>query len=321
VKACNICGNTDGNKIHNVGDHWYGTPEWFNYIECSACSCLQIETIPDNLSSYYDNDDYYSFKPLDRSAGKCKIFVKKNIYKISELSLKLNNKRMMGIFPGPNFLPWLSKAKVKFTSHILDIGCGIGDLLLYMQSYGFSELVGIDPFLDADIYYPCGLDIYKKYPTEIDSKFDFIMMHHSLEHIPDQHAIFKTLDQLLNPGGYCMIRLPVVSSYAWHEYGLNWWCIDAPRHLYLHSDKSIQLLADSVNLEVVDKICDSSELQFIASEEIGKGICVLSEGSYFTSQPNSHYSSDYIQSLAARAEELNKQGNGDMAGYFLRKPA
>ena len=38
----------------------FGTRERFAYFECSACGCLQIETVPADMARHYP-DNYYSF--------------------------------------------------------------------------------------------------------------------------------------------------------------------------------------------------------------------------------------------------------------------
>jgi len=36
------------------------------------------------------------------------------------------------------------------------------------------------------------------------------------------------------PGGWCVIRIPTVSSFAWEHYREQWVQLDAPRHFFLH---------------------------------------------------------------------------------------
>ncbi len=39
--------------------------------------------------------------------------------------------------------------------------CGSGELLLRMYTEGFENLSSVDPFIEADIRYPCGVLIEK----------------------------------------------------------------------------------------------------------------------------------------------------------------
>lgn len=41
----------------------------------------------------------------------------------------------------------------------------------------------------------------------------------------------------------CLLRLLIVPSQAWREYGVHWVQLDEPRHLYLHSVDSLRAVA------------------------------------------------------------------------------
>jgi hypothetical protein len=56
---CQICGNARDNRLHRAREMMLGLRDEFEYVECAACSTLQIKAIPD-LSRYYPRD-YYSF--------------------------------------------------------------------------------------------------------------------------------------------------------------------------------------------------------------------------------------------------------------------
>lgn len=57
------------------------------------------------------------------------------------------------------------------------------------------------------------------------------MFHHSFEHIADPFETLCSVRRLLS-SGTCLIRIPIVDSWAWENYGVNWIQIDAPRHFF-----------------------------------------------------------------------------------------
>ncbi len=145
------------------------------------------------------------------------------------------------------------------------------------------------------------------------------MMNHSFEHMPNQLEVLINLHNILETGGYLMIRIPIVDKYSWRKYGLNWIAIDPPRHYYLHTEKSIELLANKsgFKLEYVDY--DSTDFQFIGSEQVLKGIPLRSSESYFHNKKESIFTKKEIKKFKAKAQQLNKDKDGDFAVFYLRK--
>src|SRR6185295_7824147 len=98
--------------------------------------------------------------------------------------------------------------------------------------------------------YGNGVRILKRGLDHLDGEYDFVMLHHSFEHIPDSAAALAALGRRLAPGGTLLIRIPVADSFARQHYGINWLNWDAPRHLYLHTRRSMELLAASAGMEI-----------------------------------------------------------------------
>jgi len=107
-------------------------------------------------------------------------------------------------------------------SQVLDVGCGAGHLLHSLRELGFYNLLGIDPFNQADIAYPNGLRVEKRDIFSEQGQWDAVMFHHSFEHLPNQRTNLGQAFNILKPGGMALVRIPTVSSYVWQEYGVNW---------------------------------------------------------------------------------------------------
>ena len=173
MSACNVCGNEVGNTTHIARELHLGMGDEFKYFECSSCGCLQIVEVPKNLSKYYPSY-YYSYKSgstLDFSrrglGGYKQRFVLRALtnYYFGKKSFfgkwLASESSLSGDFP-----LWVRPTTTKFgvatSSPILDVGCGRGKTLLDMRAYGFTNLQGVDPFLDSDVFYENGVKIYKK---------------------------------------------------------------------------------------------------------------------------------------------------------------
>ena len=202
---------------------------------------------------------------------------------------------------------------------ILDVGCGSGRLLYIMKEAGFENVFGADPFIRGDLEYDNGLKIYKKSVEQMaeDSRWDFIMFHHSFEHVASPIEVLGAAKNLLKEKGKIIIRIPVV-GYAWEKYGVDWYQLDAPRHLYLHSKESMNYMAEKVGL-TIDKIkYDSTSSQFMISENYQKGIPLIQE----VPKPTgfSYIKEKFRKRKYKRMSKiLNKNMNGDQAAFILSR--
>jgi len=324
MTLCRICGTESEHPLHTVLEMQYGTREEFVYFECTNCRCLQIRDFPAAPEKHYPND-YYSFFPrsLAQSLTLTQRVKKHGRRKI--VDSQLANKSALGTLLerrlGHDFIPyWLLKDGLNIFSgsQILDVGCGTGEDLIDLELIGFRRLLGVEPFIPSDIVYPNGVKILKSSLDSINGTFDFIMLHHSFEHMKEQLKVLQKLNSLLPSGHYVLIRIPI-RSYAWEHYGTNWAQIDAPRHFFLHSVDSFKLLASQAGFEISQIIYDSNEFQFWASEQYARGISLRDENSYGVNPSLSIFSKTDIESYRAKANVLNQEKRGDQACIYLQK--
>lgn len=314
--SCKVCGNLSGNKIHIVREMYLGTREKFDYLECDSCGCLQLLNIPADMSQYYPKD-YFTFH--QKIEGKLKSFLNCQRDKASLGENTFLGDLLLKIFGTPTYIEKLKTAKVSFSDSILDVGCGKGILLHRMKESGFKNVIGIDPYLDRNIRYKNGLTVLKKTLDEINGSFDFIMFNHSFEHMENPLHILERTNKLLNPERCVLLRIPVSDSYAWKKYGTYWCSIDAPRHFYLHTKKSIAFLAHKSGFEIVKITYDSRSWQFWGSEQYARDISLLDENSYFVNPGKSVFTKKDIEGFEKKTRQLNLTGEGDQAEFYLKK--
>jgi SAM-dependent methyltransferase len=323
MNTCRICGNANLNKIHTAREMMYGLRDEFEYLECNNCDCLQIVSIPTNLGDYYPSD-YLSFSNLQTSHLANESFLRK-LLKKQRTRYMLGNKNIIGFLVskiGPDYFEydwsWFSNTNVTLDSKILDVGCGIGKLLRALQNVGFEKLYGVDPFIDKDIEFG-KVKIHKKELEDIEGTFDLVMMHHSFEHMLDSKASIKAASNLLKPGGSLLIRIPVL-GYPWRKYGVNWFGLDAPRHLYLHTKKSIKLLAEAAGLELIDiRYDDQTGNHFWGSAQYSQDIPAIDPRSHW--RGNGSVFSDFeMQRFMKEMRDKNIASDGGQAAFYLYKP-
>jgi len=181
------------------------------------------------------------------------------------------------------------------------------NLIIYplytLKEFGFRNLLGIDPFIESDIRYKNGVSILKKTINDIDEQFNLIMFHHSFEHM-EPFETLREVTRLLAPDSFCIIRIPVADSWAWENYGVNWVQIDAPRHFFIHTRKSMAILASYAGLKIEKVICDSTDFQFWGSEQYKKDIALYPLNSFSVSPRKSMFSREQIRSFKKEPNNL-----------------
>jgi len=316
---CIICNQKINNYSHFVPEMMFGLKEKFAYGECLNCGCLQIKDLPENMEKYYPSN-YYSFHNLISKLDFIISFVRQKMaaYYIFGQS-NVVGKILIKFLTPPDFYHWAKKINLNLKAKILDVGCGQGHLLIGLKRAGYQHLMGIDAYINHDIFYKNGVKIYKKELTQIAEKFDFIILNHSFEHFLNPQETIKKLSDLLNNGGCLLIRVPIVPSFAWKKYGINWVQLDAPRHVFIPSIKSMEILSKIAGFDHLEVEFDSNDFQFWGSEQYQKGIPLRSPLSYGENPKKSIFTKAQINVYKNKAQELNKNKTGDSASFYFFK--
>ena len=270
---CILCHNTENNKTYSVKELQLALDEFFDYQLCGSCGSMQLQNVPENLAKYYPNEDYYSFKldmPIRKKAD--------TIRKIQAGYLLFGKHKIVGRLLSigyrlPEQYEWMKITGAKYNSAILDIGTGNGSLLIKLFQIGFTNLTGIDPFINESHQYG-SVKILKKDIYEVTGQYDVVMMHHSLEHMFQPKQVLEQAGKITRPGGAVLIRIPIMGNYGWQHYGAYWCGIDAPRHIFIPSEKQMRLLAEQAGFTVEKFYYDSSDYLIWSSEQYKKGMAL-----------------------------------------------
>lgn len=321
-ESCQICGNEQNNRTHAAREMMFGTREPFHYLECGNCGTVQLIDIPD-LAEHYP-DGYYSF-----AEGENELAVNaKRRFAVRQIGKYLvtgrgtlgrlfadRKPKLASQFPESLREPLL---KLSMRSRILDLGCGGGQLLRILSSFGFKDLTGADAFIEQDLVYPDNVRVLRAGIDELDSSYDLIMLHHSFEHFPNPLESLLQIKRLLADDGTCLIRIPI-ASYAWQTYGVNWFQLDPPRHLFLFTERAFVGLANEAGFEVVKTIYDSTAAQFTVSEQYAADISMHDPEAFKGNVAESIFTQEQLDNWEKQTIQLNREGRGDQACFYLKK--
>lgn len=232
---CPICKHQYHLVVMKVHDDRYGYPGHFNLMRCANCkhSFLDTSLTKTQLIEMYTN--YYPRKSFD----------------IEHYTSYVEKKGLSAWFNGLNgsAFRWVPKSVC-----VLDIGCGFGESLGYHAARG-CDVYGVEA--DENI-----LRVVKRFGYNIhvglfDDKvfgadfFDYVTMDQVVEHVTDPLLTLQGVARILKSGGAAILTTPNASGWGVKVFGDRWINWHAPYHLQFFSKKSIKLLADKADLEIV----------------------------------------------------------------------
>jgi len=141
---------------------------------------------------------------------------------------------------------------------ILDIGCGNNSPSTTKRWFPDCHYAGADinqynnndeDLAALDAFYLLGAD-GSGYSAIPDDSFDFVILHHVVEHMAAPAQILAAVSSKLKPGGYVWIAFPSLRSLSLPSaHGTLQFC-DDPTHVYLPDIREISniLLANGVKV-------------------------------------------------------------------------
>lgn len=323
---CRLCQTSGAYPLFTVREMMYGSRRAFDYIHCLACGCLQILKIPSQLGQHYPSD-YYSQAVRDEPAPATGL--KGALIRWYCRSATLRPKSVMegmlrACLPVPaDFAAlgnYLVEAHLKSSKErILDVGCGSSPhRLAAFRRCGFTAVEGIDPFIAEDTFYH-GVPVYRRTLEEMEGQFGMIMFHHSLEHVPDPLNTLRSAVRLLRSGGLCLVRIPVMSTYFWRTFGVDWVEIDAPRHLHMMAAQTIEMLAKKTGFQLRKTTFDSQGWEIAASHQFRANIPLRDARSFVHTGVNGMFSADRWAKFEDQSRELNRVSDAGRACFYLEK--
>jgi SAM-dependent methyltransferase len=316
--CCRVCGARLHDEPLTVPEMSMGTGEQFRFAECTGCGSIQLLDVPDDLGRYYP-PGYYSF--VDHRPGKIAMFLKSHRASGALGRPTLLSGLVRWVVGDPPFTEWARPPYVTPGARILDVGTGGGRLLREMALGGFTDLMGVDPYLAAETDPFPGVKMLKGRLQDVPGQFDTVMLHHVLEHFEDPVGAMREVGRLTRPGGFAIVRVPLSGSYAWRTYGASWVQLDPPRHICIPSARGVEILASAGGFEVAEVRFDSTAFQFWGSEQVRMAIPLHDRRSVHVRGGRGSFTRRQMRSFGVRAIELNRTGEGDQACFYLRRLA
>ena len=151
----------------------------------------------------------------------------------------------------------------------------------------------------------------------MEGVFDRIRFGDCFEHIENPLETLRCVKRKLKPEGVCQMTMPVFPNAAFDTFGINWYQLDAPRHICLYSEEGMKYLCDKCGLMVERVEYNSNLYQFIVSYCYELGISLKEfeiERNYILGQ----LGEEMVEYFKMASERVNKKKYGDHAQFTIR---
>lgn len=155
---------------------------------------------------------------------------------------------VMGV-PWREHMRWRARdvqAVVPGPARLLEIGCGDGYFLRYMQDSGWN-VRGVEPGRAAVEYATKELAVPVEcgFPEDLSSslgRYDVIYMNHVIEHIGSPVETLRCIRSNLAEEGWLCLATPNWLSLDRWLFGRHWMALKPPQHLFLYDGRTLGAL-------------------------------------------------------------------------------
>lgn len=198
-KNCPICDSHKVRVLYNrlfSGMHDIVPFSSYTVIKCEVCGMVYAGDIVQEM-------------PLGEYYNRLSKYETQDFFKVSQAKAM-----------DDNIITFLERY-ISVNDKILEIGCGMGNLLYQFQQHGYKNLVGIEPSLNnvEGIVQRWNIPCYQgtlgeEIPKIKKQKFRLIIMEGVLEHILPLKECIKQCMEYLDNGSYIFLKVPDITDWG-----------------------------------------------------------------------------------------------------------
>ena len=241
ARACPACGSPELTVMDVLRVRADMTGRRLAFLTgCETCGLLFTNPIPppEEAARFYAEDGRWGEAHAERAA---------HLAAAHERRVALNKppkpyKRQKRTLLLDAMQPWVPIDAPPPGAKAIDFGCGEGKLLNSLQDAGW-ETYGIEPSSGVAFLRHRRLEE----PPQ-DRSFDFVFLHHVLEHVRNPLQVLQQLAGALREGGVLFVSVPRLDTLPVHR-DLKY-CIDGHKHLMCFSQASLTWLLGRAGFSV-----------------------------------------------------------------------
>ncbi len=223
---CAICGRDDSVPILRGRDVRRQVVGEFSVVRCRHCGLAYVNPrpTPRGIAPYYTHDyGSHDLKPPSLAESQ--------YYRL------------------------FRKLSAPSGARVLDVGCGGGKYLRFLQKHGYHvEGVEVKNGLARRLRDELGLRSYDGTITQAripEGSFDVVTFWWVLEHTHDPVQNLRAAHRVLKPGGTIVVALQNFASLGRLLFGSSWHHLDLPGHLYQFEPRTLSAALRLANFEPI----------------------------------------------------------------------
>jgi SAM-dependent methyltransferase len=309
---CCVCGETRAKTLFDVGLPG-ATEETISIVKCVQCGLRRLESRPqaDQLRRFY-GAHYYAYGGRTRPAWKQTVwdFLRDAASGVSQTRL--------ATYAGPlsrRITAWLLDVNIEIPHdeprpRVVDVGCGYGDLLVYLQSRGCSVLGVEYDAAAAQRGAEYGVQIHVGELADLklaDASVDVAILQHSLEHVPAPDHLVEELGRVVRRGGTVHIAVPNGDAAGLSAEREAWGFLSFPLHFWYFDRDSLETLLSNAGFDVVEarsRTIWANHWRLWRAETGSSGLAAASRriGRFMKASAGSRGGGDILRVVAERRE-------------------
>lgn len=220
--ACPLCRARSAEVVMHARDRLFARPGAYPIVRCRDCNLKYLSPRPtlEQLGAHYP-DDYFIYRTEEEMSPLIRVLM-----------------RQLTEWRWRSYIERFEKVRGRFAPNtkIVDVGCGLNDLLASLQKRRGCQGVGVDfkPEIVEYVRNKRKMPVYQGTLHDArfaDGEFDVVTMNEYLEHEPDPRGVLTEARRVTKAGGHLAVEVPFSDCLPARVFGSRWSQLDAPRHL------------------------------------------------------------------------------------------